>query len=203
LKKATAAEAAEVRSLGREFHSSQSSPRPSMNAVTEVLIQLLESHQPERAARLAAESVAAGTANWKWDLADRVAGACLHLGQPALARQLWQRAAAPPSEAVRQSRLADAYWVERDFEAAIVHYQEARRLNPRLVEPRWALTWLYAELAQAGPALEVCREGLALPLEPEIRSQLETLERLLQASAASARQDAEAHPGEAVPAGRR
>jgi tetratricopeptide (TPR) repeat protein len=201
-KKVTTAEAAELRSLAREFHTLRSPQPPSTNTVPEVLIQLLESHQPEMAARLAAESVAADGAGWNWDLADRVAAACLHLGEAALALQLWQRATAPPSEAVRQSRLADAYWVERDFEAAIFHYQEARQLDPRLVEPRWALAWLYAELGQAGPALAVCREGLALRLEPESRSELESLERLLQTTVPPARHDAEVHPGEAVPAGR-
>jgi tetratricopeptide (TPR) repeat protein len=182
LKNIAAAEAAEFRSLAREFHSLQSSPPASAPEVPEVLTQLLESHQPEKAARLAAESVEAGKADWNWDLADRIAGACLHLGQPALARQLWERATAPPSKALRLSRLADAYWIERIFERAIDKYQEASRLDPRLAEPRWALTWLYAELGQAGPALAVCHEALALPLEPDLRNELETLERLLQAS---------------------
>jgi tetratricopeptide (TPR) repeat protein len=182
LKTVTAAEAAEIRNLAREFHSSHPSPPPSVPAVPEVLIQLLESHRPEKAARLAAESLDAGRVDWNWDLADRIAGACLHLGKPALARRLWERATTPPSEALRRSRLADAYWVERVFERAFALYQEASWLDPRLVEPRWALAWLYAELGQAGLALAVCRQALALPLDPDNRSELETLERLLQAS---------------------
>src|SRR5262249_25653657 len=121
-----------------------------------------------------------------WDLADKVAGACLHLGQPALARQLWQLATAPPSEAIRQSRLADACWVGRDFEAASLHYEEARRLNSRLAGPRWALALLFARLGKAGPALTVCREALALSLEPGLRSELETLEKVLHTDAPSA-----------------
>jgi tetratricopeptide (TPR) repeat protein len=147
------------------------------------LQRLLENRQLAAAGRLAEQALADGAADWDWPLADQLAGACLHLGRPALARQLWQRAQAPPSEAVRQSRLADACWVERDFYEAIRHYEEARRLDPRLAEPRWALAWLYAELGQAGPALAACRQGLSLPLPPELRDELSALEKLLQGSA--------------------
>lgn len=194
LKKVTVAQAAEVREFARAFRAMQPSSHPSAQAIPSTLIQLLDSHQPEQAARLAAEGVAAGTADWNWDLADRVAGAGLHLGQADLARQLWERAMAPPTEAIRQSRLADACWVERDFEGAVLHYQKARQFDPRLVEPRWALARLYAELGQAGPALAVCREGLALLREPGLRSELETLETLLQVHAPSVRLRAEAPP---------
>jgi tetratricopeptide (TPR) repeat protein len=147
------------------------------------LQRLLESRQLAAAGRLAEQALADGTAGWDWPLADQLAAACLHLGRPDLARQVWQRAQAAPSEAVRQSRLADACWVERDFPEAIRHYEDARRLDSRLPEPCWALAWLYAELGQAGPALSACQQGLTLPLAPELRDELSALEKLLRGSA--------------------
>jgi tetratricopeptide (TPR) repeat protein len=158
-------------------------PRPAPTELPGLLTRALDSHQAGTAARWAAEALANGQADWDWQLADRLAGVCLHLGQPALARQVWQGAKGPPDEAVRQTRLADASWVERNYAVAIHHYREARRLDPRLQEPCWALAWLYAQRGEAGPALAACREALALSLAPNLRDEMHALEELLVRSA--------------------
>jgi tetratricopeptide (TPR) repeat protein len=158
---------------------------PTPEQLPLLLAQLLDNHQPATALRLVEQPLARGEAVWDWPLADRLAGASLHLGRPALARQVWQRAKAPPAEAVRHSRLGDACWVERDFESAIAHYQKARRLDPQLVEPCWALAYLYAERGQAAPALLACREGLSRALPLNLRDELKALEELLEGNSSS------------------
>ena len=92
----------------------------------------------------------------------------------------------PPSEAVYLSRLADTFWAEGEFDAAIRHYREARQLDPRLIEPCWALAWLYAERGQADAALRACRDAIALPLGDRLRGELTALEGLLHAHASPA-----------------
>jgi tetratricopeptide (TPR) repeat protein len=136
---------------------------------------LLQTHRPATAVRLA---LASGRESWDWPSADRLAGACLHLGRPAEARRLWQHALSPPSEAVRLSRVASTFWVERDFDRAVRLYRQARRADPRLVEPCWALAWLQAQLGQADAALRACRAGLRLQPSGG-RSDLLALEALL------------------------
>ena len=147
--------------------------------VREDVASLLSAGRAEQAARLAERLLAEKGSEWDWDVAERLAGACMHLGRPALARQVWLRAKAPPSDAVLQARLADTFWVERDFDAAVRHYRRARRLNPRLAEPCWALAWLHAQQGQAAAALRACRDALALPLSGPLRSELQSLEKLL------------------------
>ena len=105
----------------------------------------------------------------------------MHLGRPADARRVWQRATGCPAAALLECRLAATFWVERDFDSALRHYREARRLDPQLAGPCWSLAWLHAELGQAAPALAACRAGLALPLSDDrLRQELQALEVLLQ-----------------------
>ena len=45
-----------------------------------------------------------------WDIVDRIATLQLHLGEPEKARELWQRATAVPSPAVRDARWRQPTW---------------------------------------------------------------------------------------------
>jgi tetratricopeptide (TPR) repeat protein len=163
---------------------------PSPAELPGVLDRLLQSYRPKEAVQLTEQ--AATTGRLDWALTDRLAGACLHLGRPELARRLWQQAKDPPSEAVRSARLADTFWVERDFESALRQYRQARRLDPQLAGPCWSLAWLHTERGLAADALADCRAGLTLSLPDPLRQELQALEVLLlpYAQAATSRPQA-------------
>jgi tetratricopeptide (TPR) repeat protein len=139
---------------------------------------LLRAGRPEQAVRLAGAAAARGQPARGWGLAERLAGAWLHLGEPARARRAWASAPAP-SAAVRVARLGCTFWVERDHAAAVRCYERARRADPGLPEPPWALAWIHAEVGQAEAGLRACRAALRLPLPPGTRKELESLQALL------------------------
>jgi tetratricopeptide (TPR) repeat protein len=172
---------AEVRLLSRRLGAVGHRDGIALEELPALLLGLLQGNRPEEAVRLLGQAGARGKLEWDWDLADRLATACMHLGRPELARKLWLDARAPPSPAVRESRLGDTFWVERDFDAALRHYRAARRLQPRLAEPCWALAWLHAQRGEADEALAACRAGLALPVPEPMRAELRALARLLRA----------------------
>jgi tetratricopeptide (TPR) repeat protein len=141
-----------------------------------LVAQLLDQYRPA----LAAEVLDAAEAqSWTWSFAERVAGLYMHLGRPADARRVWEQARDCPSTGVRQSRLASTYWVEGDFATAVRHYQQARKSDPQLAEACWSLAMLHTQLGEADPALDCCRQGLRLSVNPRQRSDLEALERFL------------------------
>jgi tetratricopeptide (TPR) repeat protein len=177
----SAAQTVEVEHLARL----RGPARPRSASLSTLLTGLLEGYRPREAARVAEEAIAEGKADWDWAVADRLAGACMHLGRPDLARQVWRRAKTPPSEAVYQSRLADTFWVERDFDAAIRHYDAARRCDPHLIEPCLSLAWLHAERGNADAALHACRDCLALASGARLREELPSLQKLLRAHLSS------------------
>jgi tetratricopeptide (TPR) repeat protein len=113
-----------------------------------------------------------------WPLAERVAGMYLHLGQPAEARSVWERAPAP-SPAVRNCRLAETYWVERDHDTAARLYRAALAEDPRLTDACWGLAVLEAQRGDAAAALRACRDGLRLSLRERQRADLQALAALL------------------------
>jgi tetratricopeptide (TPR) repeat protein len=149
------------------------------------IAELLAAHHPEEAAQVADRFATQGRLASDWPLIDRVAGACMHLGRPALARRLWESASAPPSAALRLCRVADTYWVERDVNTAVRFYDQARQTDPRLPEPRVALAWLHCEEGQADAALGACSEALSLSHSDAVRSKLESLQKLLLPYASS------------------
>jgi hypothetical protein len=103
----------------------------------------------------------------------------MHLGRPADARRIWEQARDCPSPALRRCRVGSTFWVERNFEAAIGQFEEARVADGAPPEAYWALAMLHAQLGRAGPALEACRQGLRLPSNPRQRADLEALQDLL------------------------
>jgi tetratricopeptide (TPR) repeat protein len=157
-------------------------PAPSFSRAGELpaaVTRLLQRNRPEAAARLIK---GAGQNGWSWPFADQAAGLFMHLGRPADARRVWEEQAADcPSAAVRKCRLACTFWVERDFDEAARHFQAARSADPQLAEACWGLAMLHAQLGNAAPALEACRAGRALPLNPRQRADLEALEQLVAA----------------------
>jgi tetratricopeptide (TPR) repeat protein len=154
---------------------------PSAPDVSRSVPRLLQAGRPAQAVRLAEEAgMPRGESAWPWPLADALAGAWMHLGQPERARALWRKALGPPSEAVRLERLASTHWVERDFAEAVRLYRQAWKADPRRVEPGWALAWLHTQRGEAEPALHACRETLRLSPPARLREELSRLEQLLR-----------------------
>jgi tetratricopeptide (TPR) repeat protein len=169
----------EKASRQREELDREPSPVPSQADLPAAVARLLQRNRPEAAARLIDESRQNGPARWPWPFAEQAAGLYMHLGQPADARRVWEQAADCPSEALRGCRLASTFWVERDFGAAVRHFQAARAADPQLAEACWGLAMLHTQLGDAGAALEACRTGRPLSLNERQRADLEALERLL------------------------
>ncbi len=146
-----------------------------------LVVALVQHHRPAAAARLLDEAEVRGVTAWPWALADQAGVLYLHLGRPADARRAWQRGADCLAAALRECRLAATFWVERDFETALKHFQAARADDPRAAEACWGMAMLHAQLGQARAAFDACRAGHALSLGERQATDLNALEGLLAA----------------------
>ena len=95
-----------------------------------------------------------------WEMIDKMATLRLHLGEPAMARELWRKATTPPGPGIQDSRIGTTYLVEGDFDAARRFYQQALQANPNLFEAHYCLAVLEQDAGRAHPAYE--QAGLAL-----------------------------------------
>jgi tetratricopeptide (TPR) repeat protein len=98
-----------------------------------------------------------------WATSDRVATTLLHLGRNADARRVWERAAAPPSQAVRLSRIATAALASQEFAAAKEGFEAALKLDSGLGEAWFGLALLHVQLGEADEAAAACEAGLRRP----------------------------------------
>lgn len=108
---------------------------------------LLSQGRPAEAADLLERALP--TAGGSWPLADLAAVLCLHLGEPARARALWERVPEPPSPAVRDSRIATTYLIEGDYATARRLYEQAIKTDPRLFEAHYSLAILEQDAGNA------------------------------------------------------
>ena len=152
----------------------QSSPSDILGGLSE----LLKRSFPEACLDLYEKASRLHLLELDWELAERVAPVYLHLGRPAEARRLWQNAVRAP-EALQLCRLADTYWVERDFQTALGLYTKAAARDAKLGEARWGLAMLLNQLGRAVPSRQACREGLHLQLTPPQRADLLGLQDML------------------------
>ena len=113
-----------------------------------------------------------------WPTCDRVAATLLHLGRPAEARRVWQRAADPPAPALRLARLAACELAALDFAVAERTYRAALELDPGLGEARFGLALLHTQRGNAAEVLAAARQGLKQPLTLAQDSFLRNLEAL-------------------------
>src|SRR5208282_3154655 len=95
-----------------------------------------------------------------WDILDRVATLHLHLGEPEKARDLWRRASSVPRPAVRDARLAVAYFAEGQLDAARKAYEQALATDPSLFEARYGLAVLEQDAGRAAAAYENARAAI-------------------------------------------
>jgi tetratricopeptide (TPR) repeat protein len=140
---------------------------------------LLTWGRPEAAVRLF-EAAEDQHANPLWSTCDRVAAALLHLGRPVEARRVWNQAAAAPSPALRQARLATVALAALDFSTAEQAYRAALRLDANTSEAWIGLALLYTQRAEAASALAAARAGLGQPMTPAQNAFMLAIERFVE-----------------------
>jgi tetratricopeptide (TPR) repeat protein len=95
-----------------------------------------------------------------WEVIDRIATLRLHLGEPSLARSLWQKATSVPEPAVRDARIGTTYLVEGDFNTARRYYLQAIQAKPDLFEARYSLAVLEQDDGNAMACFEQARQAV-------------------------------------------
>ena len=104
-----------------------------------------------------------------WPLAERLAIAEMHVGDPRTARAIWERSLDAPSEALRLARIGDASLASFDFQGAETSYRRALELDPELGEAWYGKALLCLLEGKADEVLRACRTGKTLPLsEPQL-----------------------------------
>jgi tetratricopeptide (TPR) repeat protein len=94
-----------------------------------------------------------------WNTCDRVAATLLHLGEPARALRIWERAANPPSPALRAARVATAALAQLDYKTAESGYRSALELDPGLTEAWFGLALIHLQRGDAENALAAARQA--------------------------------------------
>ena len=84
------------------------------DGLARAITDLLAHGRPEAAVQLFTTAENRGVMP-AWSTCDQVAAALLHLGRPVEARQVWERAADPPSQSLRLTRLATVALASLDF----------------------------------------------------------------------------------------
>jgi tetratricopeptide (TPR) repeat protein len=147
-------------------------PLPSWegrDGLDRAITALLARGRPEAAVRAFASAENQGVTP-SWTTCDRVAAALLHLGRPAEAHRVWERAADPPSRAIQLTRLATNALAALDLPAAERMYRAALLLDGGLGEAWCGLAALYMERGDARTCVEVARAALRLPTTPAQRA---------------------------------
>jgi tetratricopeptide (TPR) repeat protein len=104
------------------------------------------------------------------EVVDRIATLWLHLGEPALARELWQKAVAVPEPPIRASRIGTTYLVEGDFATARRFLRQALEANPDLFEANYCLAVLEQDAGDAQSAYDLARAAAGAAPDEASRS---------------------------------
>jgi hypothetical protein len=142
----------------RSEEGSQQPPPSDPSELSRGIADRLQRGLPESAVRLAQAARDRGVV-LGWDVADHVAAVALHLGEPAIAKEIWKKAADPPSPALRLARIADADLSALDYDAAENGYRAAVKLDRRLGGAWFGLAFLYTQRGEAAQMLAACREA--------------------------------------------
>jgi tetratricopeptide (TPR) repeat protein len=146
--------------------------------LSRALAGLLDQGRTEASVRLFTRAAGRGIVP-DWPAADRVAAAWLHLGRPDRARRVWERAADPPSPAIRLARIATADLAALDHATARRTFRAALELEPDRGEAWFGLALLHTQLGEPAGALAAARRGLKLSLTPAQASFLRGIEGLV------------------------
>lgn len=96
-----------------------------------------------------------------WEVADRLATIQLHLGDPAVAREVWRDAKPPSRRGLQQARIAASYLAEGIFTKAREAFKKAISVEPKLFEAWYGLAVLERDDGHAPAALEAARNAVA------------------------------------------
>jgi hypothetical protein len=149
------------------------------DGLSRALAGLLARGRPVAAVRLL-EAVESRKVVPSWQDCDTVAVALLQLGRPAVARQVWERAANPPSLAVRLARLATAALAGLDLATAEREYHASLQQDPQLDEAWFGLALLHTERGDAGSALIAARTALQSRMTPSQTAFMSGIEALVR-----------------------
>jgi tetratricopeptide (TPR) repeat protein len=123
-----------------------------------VVTALLASGRARTAAELLEEANPPERA--PWEVIDRTSTLWLHLGEPAGARRLLDKAADSSRAAVREARIGATYLVEGNFAAARQHYQRSLEASPDLFEAHYGLAVLARDNANAAAAYDAALRAI-------------------------------------------
>jgi tetratricopeptide (TPR) repeat protein len=123
-----------------------------------IVTTLLASGRAETAAQLLEEASPPERASW--EVVDQIATLWLHLGQPARARKLLEKAGGLPQPAVREARMGATYLVEGDVPAARQHYRLALENRPGLFEAQYSLAVLEQDDGNAAAAYDYALQAI-------------------------------------------
>jgi tetratricopeptide (TPR) repeat protein len=140
----------------------------NLSELDQIVTALLAAGRAERAARLLEQAHPADGAGW--EVIDRIATLRLHLGEPARARALWQKAVAVPEPAVRDARIGTTYLIECDFEAARQHLRRALAARPDSFEANYCLAVLEQDAGDADAAYDRARQAAGAAPDEAARS---------------------------------
>ena len=116
-----------------EYRRNVGPPPPTswrnLDELDQVVTVLLGMGRAESAAELLERAYPPDQAGW--EIVDRIATLRLHLGEPARARALWQRASSVPDSAVPNARIGATYLAEGDHEKARRAYEQATQGQPK------------------------------------------------------------------------
>jgi hypothetical protein len=122
-----------------------------------------------------------------WPQAERLAVAAMHLGDPLVARQLWERSVDAPSPALRLARIGDASFAGMDFHGAATSYRRALDLERGLGVAWYGMALLRTLEGNADEALRACRNGKTLRLSDPQRQGFRAIEETVVQSAGATR----------------
>jgi tetratricopeptide (TPR) repeat protein len=131
----------------------------NLSELDQIVSDMLTAGRAEGAADLLEKTYPPEKATW--EIIDKMATLRLHLGEPARARDLWQKATTVPRPGIRDARIATTYLVEGDFDAARRHYDKAIEADPNLFEPHYCLAVLEQDVGNAQAAHDQALLALA------------------------------------------
>jgi tetratricopeptide (TPR) repeat protein len=140
----------------------------NLSELDQIVSAQLAAGRAESAAALLERANPSGSA--PWEVVDRIATLRLHLGEPDVARELWETAAPPSQAGIQAARIGTTYLVENDFDAARRHYRQALEADPTLFEAWYCLAVVAQDDGDAVSALDLARKALAVAPDDNARA---------------------------------
>ena len=129
----------------------------NLSELDQVVTAHLAAGRAEGAAKLLEQAFPPEKASWS--TVDKMATIRLHLGEPAKARAIWEKATTCPNPALRESRIATSYLAENDFDAARSRYKLALQSDPTLFDALYCMAVLEQDAGNAPAAFDLAQKA--------------------------------------------